>query len=222
MGFKTRYLHSEIDTLERIQIIRDLRLGEYDVLVGVNLLREGLDLPEVSLVAILDADKEGFLRGETSLIQTIGRAARNVEGTVLMYADKETKAMRAAISETDRRREIQLAYNEEHGITAATIVKGISDIAEFLQAESKVPKGRRKRRSAKRGSAEEMPRNELEKMVVELEEEMLAAADDLRFEYAAQLRDELRELRRDLQEIRAQEAPVVEPTAADAPGGDIT
>ena len=141
MGFKVRYLHSEVDTLERIQIIRDLRLGEYDVLVGVNLLREGLDLPEVSLVAILDADKEGFLRGETSLIQTIGRAARNVEGTVLMYADKETAAMRAAIGETDRRRAIQLAYNEEHGITAATIVKGISDIAEFLQAEGKTPEG---------------------------------------------------------------------------------
>ena len=150
MGFKTRYLHSEIDTLERIQIIRDLRLGEYDVLVGVNLLREGLDLPEVSLVAILDADKEGFLRGETSLIQTIGRAARNIEGTVLMYADKETKAMKAAIEETDRRREIQLAYNEEHGITAATIVKGISDIAEFLQADSKVPKRGRSRRGAER------------------------------------------------------------------------
>ena len=150
MGFKVRYLHSEIDTLERIQIIRDLRLGEYDVLVGVNLLREGLDLPEVSLVAILDADKEGFLRGETSLIQTIGRAARNVEGKVLMYADKETDAMRAALGETDRRRAIQLAYNEQHGITAATIVKGISDIAEFLQSESKLPgkgKRRRKRRS---------------------------------------------------------------------------
>ena len=129
MGFKVRYLHSEVDTLERIQIIRDLRLGEYDVLVGVNLLREGLDLPEVSLVAILDADKEGFLRGETSLIQTIGRAARNVDGKVIMYADKETAAMRAALEETDRRRAIQLKYNEDHGITAASIVKGISDIA---------------------------------------------------------------------------------------------
>jgi excinuclease ABC subunit B len=220
MGFKTRYLHSEVDTLERIQIIRDLRLGEYDVLVGVNLLREGLDLPEVSLVAILDADKEGFLRGETSLIQTIGRAARNVEGTVLMYADKETKAMRAAIGETDRRREIQLAYNEEHGITAATIVKGISDIAEFLQSDSKVPRGR-KRRSARRGADREMPRHELERMVVELEEEMMAAAEDLRFEYAAQLRDELRELRRDLQDIRGSEAPLAAETAGEASAGDI-
>jgi excinuclease ABC subunit B len=211
MGFKTRYLHSEIDTLERIQIIRDLRLGEYDVLVGVNLLREGLDLPEVSLVAILDADKEGFLRGETSLIQTIGRAARNIEGTVLMYADKETKAMKAAIEETDRRREIQLAYNEEHGITAATIVKGISDIAEFLQSDSKVPKKGRSRRGAERRRAgKELPENELERMVVELEEEMALAAEDLRFEYAAQLRDELRELRRDLREIQASEAPAEE------------
>jgi excinuclease ABC subunit B len=206
MGFKVRYLHSEVDTLERIQIIRDLRLGEYDVLVGVNLLREGLDLPEVSLVAILDADKEGFLRGETSLIQTIGRAARNIEGTVLMYADKETAAMRAAIDETERRRAIQLAYNEEHGITAATIVKGISDIAEFLQAEGKTPKGRR-RSERKRAKAEDMSMSEMEKTIIELEEEMLAAADDLRFEYAARLRDEIRELRRELVAMREFEAP---------------
>src|SRR3954464_15923384 len=140
MGFRVRYLHSEVDTLERIQIIRDLRLGEYDVLVGVNLLREGLDLPEVSLVAILDADKEGFLRGETSLIQTIGGGARNVDGKVIMYADKETAAMKAALGETDRRRAIQLKYNEDHGITAASIVKGISDIAQFLKGDSKTPK----------------------------------------------------------------------------------
>jgi len=206
MGFRVRYLHSEIDTLERIQIIRDLRLGEYDVLVGVNLLREGLDLPEVSLVAILDADKEGFLRGETSLIQTIGRAARNVEGTVLMYADKETAAMRAAIDETTRRRAIQVAYNEEHGVTAATIVKGISDIAEFLQAEGKTPKGRR-RTERRRAKAEDMSLTEVEKTIVELEEEMLAAAEDLRFEYAARLRDEIRELRREIADIQRNEAP---------------
>jgi excinuclease ABC subunit B len=198
-GFRVRYLHSEIDTLERIQIIRELRLGEYDVLVGVNLLREGLDLPEVSLVAILDADKEGFLRGETSLIQTIGRAARNVDGRVLMYADKETDAMRKAISETDRRRAIQLAYNEEHGITAATVVKGISDMAEFLAMESNAPKRRRRRREE---TATKTP-EELEKIVIELEEEMLAAADDLRFEEAARIRDELKELRADLDAIRA-------------------
>jgi len=206
MGFRVRYLHSEVDTLERIQIIRDLRLGEYDVLVGVNLLREGLDLPEVSLVAILDADKEGFLRGETSLIQTIGRAARNIEGTVLMYADKETAAMKTAISETDRRRAIQLAYNVEHGITAATIVKGISDIAEFLQAEGKTPKGK-KRSERKRVNTSSMSQGDLEKTVIELEEEMLAAAEDLRFEYAARLRDEIRDLKRDLREVQEHEAP---------------
>jgi excinuclease ABC subunit B len=208
MGFKVRYLHSEIDTLERIQIIRDLRLGEYDVLVGVNLLREGLDLPEVSLVAILDADKQGFLRGETSLIQTIGRAARNIEGKVLMYADKETDAMRAALGETDRRRAIQLAYNEEHGITAATIVKGISDIAEFLQSESKLPgKGGKRRRRAAKAAVEAMTLTELEHTIVELEEEMLAAAEELRFEYAARVRDEIRDLRRELLTAQANEAP---------------
>jgi excinuclease ABC subunit B len=203
LGFRARYLHSEIDTLERIQIIRQLRLGEFDVLVGVNLLREGLDLPEVSLVAILDADKEGFLRGETSLIQTIGRAARNVGGTVLMYADQQSRAMRAAIEETDRRRAIQLEYNETHGITAATIVKGVSDIAEFLTPESKVPK-RTRRAGAKR--VEAMAPHELERTIVEVEEEMLAAAEELRFEYAAKLRDELRDLRRTLDEIQ-REAP---------------
>jgi excinuclease ABC subunit B len=199
MGFRVRYLHSEIDTLERIQIIRDLRLGEYDVLVGVNLLREGLDLPEVSLVAILDADKEGFLRGATSLIQTIGRAARNADGTVLMYADKQTAAMRAAIEETDRRRVIQRAYNTEHDITPESIVKGVSDIAEFLMGDSKVPKSRRARKRA----ATTMEPAEIEKTIVELEEEMLAAAEDLRFEYAAKLRDEIRDLKRQLDQAVA-------------------
>jgi excinuclease ABC subunit B len=208
MGFKVRYLHSEVDTLERIQIVRDLRLGEFDVLVGVNLLREGLDLPEVSLVAILDADKEGFLRGETSLIQTIGRAARNVNGKVIMYADKETAAMRSAIEETNRRRAIQIAYNEKHGITAASIVKGISDLSDFLQGESKTPTRRRRRSDRKKAKSEAMTVEELEKAIVELEEEMLAAAEDLRFEYAARLRDEIRELRRDLRRLQDIEAPV--------------
>jgi excinuclease ABC subunit B len=197
-GIKVRYLHSEVDTLERIRIVRELRLGEYDVLVGVNLLREGLDLPEVSLVAILDADKEGFLRGETSLVQTIGRAARNVNGRVLMYADKETDAMRAAMRETDRRRAIQLAYNEEHGITPETVRKGISEMAEFLAMEDRAPAKRRRRRAEEFAS----PR-ELERTIVSLEEEMLAAADDLRFEEAARIRDELKELRRDLDGMRA-------------------
>jgi len=196
-GFRVRYLHSEIDTLERIQIIRDLRLGEFDVLVGVNLLREGLDLPEVSLVAIIDADKEGFLRGETSLIQTIGRAARNVRGRVIMYADNESAAMRKAIDETDRRRAIQLAYNEEHGITPETVQKGISDITDFLALESKVPtRGRRTRVRESEGMTPE----EISRTIVELEEEMLLAADDLRFEYAAKLRDEIKSLRRELEE----------------------
>jgi excinuclease ABC subunit B len=202
-GVRVRYLHSEVDTLDRIQIIRELRLGEFDVLVGVNLLREGLDLPEVSLVAILDADKEGFLRGETSLIQTIGRAARNVRGRVIMYADKESQAMRTAISETDRRREIQVAYNEEHDITPSTISKGISDIGNFLLAESKVPHGRVRRRSERE---EAMSVEELTRTMVELEEEMLAAAEDLRFEYAAKLRDEIKDLKRELDQVEAETA----------------
>jgi excinuclease ABC subunit B len=198
-GVRARYLHSEVDTLERIQIIRELRLGEYDVLVGVNLLREGLDLPEVSLVAILDADKEGFLRGRTALIQTIGRAARNVNGTVLMYADKMTEAIQSAIDETNRRRTVQLAYNEERGITPETIQKGVSDIAEFLSLETAphVP-GRRRRGKAK---VEGMGSDEIERLIVTLEEEMFAAAEELRFEYAAKLRDEIKSLRRELVEV---------------------
>ncbi|HEV2772306.1 MAG TPA: excinuclease ABC subunit UvrB [Thermoleophilaceae bacterium] len=200
-GFKVRYLHSEVDTLERIQIIRQLRLGEFEVLVGVNLLREGLDLPEVSLVAIVDADKEGFLRGETSLVQTIGRAARNVQGRVIMYADRESTAMRRAIEETDRRRAIQVAYNEEHGITPETVRKAISDIGDFLALESKVParEGRKARQRA--AEAARMSPEEITRTLVELEEEMLAAADELRFEYAAKLRDEIKGLRRELDEI---------------------
>ena len=195
-GVKARYLHSEIDTLERIQIIRELRLGDYDVLVGVNLLREGLDLPEVSLVAVLDADKEGFLRGRTSLIQTIGRAARNVNGKVLLYADKMTQAIQDAVGETNRRRSIQIAYNEEHGITPETIVKGVSDIAELLALDSPtVPKSKRRRG---RKDVEGMAPSELERLIIELEEEMYTAAEELRFEYAAKLRDEIKDLRREL------------------------
>jgi excinuclease ABC subunit B len=201
-GIRTRYLHSEVDTLERIRIIRELRLGDFDVLVGVNLLREGLDLPEVSLVAILDADKEGFLRGQTALIQTIGRAARHVNGRVLMYADKVTDAIRGAVDETTRRREIQLAYNEANGITPESIKKGVSDIAEFLTLESPTVPGRRRRGTESRG----MNRDELEKLAVELEEEMFAAAEELRFEYAAKLRDEIKQLRRELE--TAAPAPV--------------
>jgi excinuclease ABC subunit B len=197
-GVKARYLHSEVDTLDRIQIIRELRLGEYDVLVGVNLLREGLDLPEVSLIAILDADKEGFLRGKTALIQTIGRAARNVNGKVILYADKLTEAIKGALDETDRRRVKQLAYNEEHGITPESIQKGVSDIAEFLSLEQPHVPARRRRG---RKEVEGMDREELEKLVIQLEEEMFAAAEELRFEYAAKLRDEIKELRRELQAL---------------------
>ena len=199
-GVKARYLHSEIDTLERIQIIRELRLGDYDVLVGVNLLREGLDLPEVSLVAVLDADKEGFLRGKTALVQTIGRAARNVNGKVLLYADRMTEAIEGALDETNRRRAKQLAYNEENGITPESVTKGVSDIAEFLMLESPTVPSRRRRGKAQ---VEGMKPEEIERLVVELEEEMFTAAEELRFEYAAKLRDEIKELRRELLAVTA-------------------
>ena len=194
-GVKARYMHANIETLDRIQIIRGLRTGEFDVLVGINLLREGLDLPEVSLVAILDADKEGFLRGERALIQTIGRAARNVGGRVIMYADKETDAMRAALGETNRRREIQVAYNERNNIEPRTIRKGVSDILIAAEAKGLY-------RTDKK-TAREAPRDpeELRTLIAELEAEMLAAAEELKFEYAAKLRDEIKDLERQLQEI---------------------
>jgi len=196
-GFKVRYLHSEVDTLERIQIIRDLRLGEFDVLVGINLLREGLDLPEVTLVAILDADKEGFLRGQTALIQTIGRASRHVDGKVIMYADRMTAAMEFAIVETDRRRAKQVAFNEAHGITPRSIVKSVSDIAQMVSDAAAVPtKGRRAAKSVAKKMA--MPSADLEKLLASLEAEMFEAADQLKFEYAAKLRDEIKALSKEL------------------------
>ncbi len=197
MGMRVRYLHSEVDTVQRIEILRDLRLGEFDVLVGINLLREGLDLPEVTLVAILDADKEGFLRSATSLIQIIGRTARNVEGQVVMYADNMTDAMTEALGETNRRRTIQMAYNEEHGIDPQTIRKKVSDILLAMQLDG----GRRAptpTRGRRRREAPELPREELERLIRSLEEEMHQAARDLRFEYAARLRDEVQDLRREL------------------------
>jgi excinuclease ABC subunit B len=200
MGIRVRYLHSEIDTLHRIEILRDLRLGEFDVLVGINLLREGLDLPEVSLVAILDADKEGFLRSDTSLIQTIGRAARNVDGTVLMYADEVTDSMKAAISETQRRRKIQLGFNREHGIDPQSIRKKVSDILLSMAVDGgKAPSPDRGRRRRERV---EMPTEELERLIQSLEEEMHQAARELRFEYAARLRDEVVDLRKELKALR--------------------
>jgi excinuclease ABC subunit B len=197
MGLRVRYLHSEVDTIQRIEIIRDLRLGEFDVLVGINLLREGLDLPEVSLVAILDADKEGFLRSDTSLIQTIGRAARNVDGTVLMYADEITDSMRRAIGETQRRRKIQVAHNRDHGIDPQTVRKKVSDILLSLRAEDLGGKAPERKRRGRREHPE-LPRDELERLIRTLEEEMHEAARDLRFEYAARLRDEVKDLRKEL------------------------
>jgi excinuclease ABC subunit B len=206
-GLKVRYLHSNIDTIQRIEILRALRLGEFDVLVGINLLREGLDLPEVSLVAILDADKEGFLRSETSLIQMIGRAARNVNGQVVMYADKRTKAMDAAISETQRRRVMQLQYNAEHGINPQTIRKSVGDILDVLRpAEALTASGKNDRRNRERQKMVEelrsLPQQELARLIQTLEEEMNLAATELRFEYAARLRDEVKDLRRELRDAR--------------------
>jgi len=207
LGVRVRYLHSEIDTIERIEILRDLRLGEFDVLVGINLLREGLDLPEVSLVSILDADKEGFLRSQTSLIQMIGRAARNVDGQVVMYADRVTNSMQRAISETNRRRGLQQAYNTEHGIEPKTVRKAVSDILSVLRGRvddtapvpDKLVSNRADR--AKRDLAE-LPSDELSRLIHTLELEMADAAADLRFEYAARLRDEIKDLKRELRDSR--------------------
>jgi excinuclease ABC subunit B len=207
LGVRVRYLHSEVDTIQRIEILRDLRLGEFDVLVGINLLREGLDLPEVSLVAILDADKEGFLRSETSLIQTIGRAARNVDGQVIMYADQVTPSMQRAISETNRRRQLQVAHNAEHGIDPQTIRKAVTDILAYLRPSETAPvpgKDRRKDRAideARRKELLGLPGEELGRLIQTLSEEMHEASADLRFEYAARLRDEIKELKRELREV---------------------
>ncbi len=207
LGVRVRYLHSEVDTIQRIEILRDLRLGEFDVLVGINLLREGLDLPEVSMVAILDADKEGFLRSETSLIQTIGRAARNVDGQVIMYADKVTDSMQRALSETNRRRGVQESYNREHGIDPQTIRKAVTDILATLRPEGdgEAPRPGKDRRSRKRDKVRsdfaELPQDELARLIRTLEEEMKEAATDLRFEYAARLRDEIHDLKRELKQV---------------------
>ncbi|MDQ3981665.1 MAG: excinuclease ABC subunit UvrB [Actinomycetota bacterium] len=200
-GVRVRYLHADIDTVERIEILRDLRLGEFDVLVGINLLREGLDLPEVSLVAILDADKEGYLRSQTSLIQTIGRAARNVDGQVIMYADEVTDSMRKAIDETQRRRQIQIAYNAEHGIDPQSIRKAVSDIliSGFGRKRdgATVPSKTKSRRRDPIGGTPD----DLKRLILQLQEEMHTAAEDLRFEYAARIRDEIADLRRELREV---------------------
>jgi excinuclease ABC subunit B len=221
MGLRVRYLHSNVDTIQRIEIIRDLRLGEFDVLVGINLLREGLDLPEVSLVAILDADKEGFLRSGTSLIQTMGRAARNVDGQVIMYADRVTDSMQRAISETQRRRVVQQAYNLEHGIDPQTIRKAVTDILSMLRPDDEsAPVPGRDRRSRKRdrmaSDYAELPRDELARLILTLEEEMHQAATELRFEYAARLRDEISDLKAELSEAGSGKMP---PAAAGTGAG---
>jgi len=197
LGIKVHYLHSEVDTLERVGILRDLRLGVFDVVVGINLLREGLDLPEVSLVAILDADKEGFLRSGTALIQTIGRAARHVHGQVIMYADRMTDSMNKAIDETNRRRAKQKAYNDAHGIEPMGIVKEIHDLTERLGVSHVMAE---ERAAYQAGSSDsrtgaKMPKGDLERIIGELENQMKAAAKDLEFERAAALRDQIFELR---------------------------
>ena len=184
VGIKVRYMHFGIDTVERMEIVRDLRLGEFDVLIGINLLREGLDIPEVSLVAILDADKEGFLRSERSLIQTIGRAARNAHGQVIMYADEVTPSMENALKETERRRKIQLEYNEKHGIIPKTIVKKVADVLEISSHDTTNEKVKKK-----------LSKSQKEQLILELEKEMKAAAKLLEFEHAAFLRDKIKELR---------------------------
>ena len=205
LGLRVRYLHSEIDTLQRVELLRDLRRGEYDVLVGINLLREGLDLPEVSLVAILDADKEGFLRSSTSLIQTIGRAARNVSGEVHMYADRITDSMSLAMEETERRREKQIAYNTEHGLDPTPLRKKIADILDRVgeeRGDASDPRDRPELLGARAAGESARPRKELEKLIGEMTEQMMSAATDLRFELAGRLRDEIAELRKELKGMK--------------------
>ena len=196
VGIRVKYLHSDIDTLERSEIIRDMRMDLFDVLVGINLLREGLDIPEISLVAILDADKEGFLRSETSLIQTIGRAARNAEGHVVMYADTITESMRVAIEETKRRREIQRAYNEEHGITPTSIKKAVRDLISISRSEEEPVRGLKLEKEP-----ESMSEKELLKLIGEIQKKMQRAAAELNFEQAAMLRDQMMELKKYLYEM---------------------
>ena len=201
LGIRVRYLHSDIDTLERTRIIRDMRLDVFDVLVGINLLREGLDIPEITLVAILDADKEGFLRSETSLIQTIGRAARNSEGHVIMYADTMTDSMKKAIAETERRRKIQMEYNEAHGITPVTIRKAVRELIstsrEVARTEQRLGK-----------DPEDMDRDELTELIEKIEKQMRAAAAELNFEMAAELRDRMKELKTHLEDAEDTERKI--------------
>lgn len=195
LNIKVHYLHSEIHTIERVEILRDLRLGVYDVVVGINLLREGLDLPEVSLVAVLDADKEGFLRSESSLIQTIGRAARHVEGKAILYADKVTEAMQAAIDETNRRREIQARYNLENNIEPQSIVKSIRDLTDRVKMMAESKPEYQTDAEARTVSAADLTKDELARLIKQIEKEMKDAAKALEFEKAAALRDQLMELR---------------------------